>query len=295
MKISIKRHYYWTLGVLLCLTACEKKEVLPGNGQDTYMNFYNASEVLQQDGSLAANNLILINDSLKGQPQQPQFSGTDDFRQYPRHLTGTDAVIDVLYPPFAGLSYNVVYWMPFIADRYKFAYTSVNQTSLVDTTISLQPKTFTTQYLVESPAADNAYLVLNIPVERQGTSGKVRVQVVNLSPDFGPLEVYRTDNQGRRVTSTLPAALNTHAYTAYVDLDTTGASKTYNKIVLNFCKSGSSEVVLTKAVDAISSSTYSVVFQGFEKTTNRRIKTGNNEFQQVTVAPNLRVNVRRIF
>lgn len=291
--ITAMRKYYCLILAITLLAACEKKEVMPGNGQDTYVNFYNASEVLQQNFYLAMSNQIIINDSLQGQ-QQPQFSSTDDFRQYPRHLTGSDAVIDVINPP-AGSNYDVVYWMSFIAERYRFAYTSVNKTYLVDTTVSLQAKTFTTQYLVESPASDDAYRVLTIPVERTGSAGKVRVQVLNLSPDFGPLEVYRTDHEGNRVGNQLPSALGTDAHTPYVDLDTAGASKTYNKLILKFCKSGSSEVVLTAAVDAISNSAYAIVFQGFEHATDRRIKTSNSDYEQVTVSPNLRVNVRRIF
>lgn len=288
----MKKYYGLILAVTL-LTACEKKEVRPGDGLDTYVNFYNASEVLQQNFTLSESNQIIINDSLPDQ-RQPQFSSTDDFRQYPRHLTGSDAVIDVINPP-AGITYYVVYWMPFNADRYKFSYTSVAKTFLVDTTVSLQAKTFTTQYLVESPAADDAYRILTIPVERRGTAGKVRVQVLNLSPDFGPLEVYRSDHEGNRIGSQLPSALGTDAHTPYVELDTAEASKTYNKLILKFCKSGSSEVVLTAAVDAISNSVYSIVFQGFEKATDRRIKTSSSEYEQVTVSPNLRVNVRRVF
>lgn len=287
------RKYYCLILAVTLLTACEKKEVVPGDGQDTYVNFYNASEVLQQNISLAMSNKIIINDSLPGQ-QQPQFSSTDDFRQYPRHLTGTDAVIDAVNPP-AGINYNVVYWMPVNAEKYRFAYTSVNKTSLVDATVDLLPKTFTTQYLVESPAADNAYSILTVPVERTGTAGKVRVQLVNLSPDFGSLEVYRTDEAGNRVASQLPTALSATTYSPYVELDTAGASKTFNKLLLKFCKSGSNEVVLTRAVDAISGSSYSVVFQGFEKLTTRRIKISGSDYQQVSVSPNLRVNVRRIF
>lgn len=287
----MKRYYYWIVSFCL-LAACKKTDVTPGNGQEAYVNFYNASEVLQQNMSFSMNNQIIINDSLPGQVQ-PEFSPTDDFRQFPRHLTGS-AVIDAVYPP-AGLTYDVVYWMALTSNQYRFRYTSVNKTAITDTAVNLQPKSFTAQYLVESPQAENAYRMLNVPVERKGVPGKVRLQVINLSPDFGPLEVYRADQDGNRVSSQLPTALATDSYSSYVEVDTTGAAKTYNKILLKFCKSGTSEVVLTKAVDAISNSCYSIVFQGFERSTQRRLKTGNGDFETVTVSPNLRVNIRRTF
>lgn len=286
----MKKYYYWIVGCCL-LAACKKSDVTPGNGMEAYVNFYNASEVLQQNISLSMNNLIVINDSLPGQVQ-PQFSSTDDFRQFPRYLSAT--VVDVVYPP-AGLTYDVVYWMAFNSERYRFAYTSINKTQIADTAINLRAKTFATQYLVESPAADDAYRILTVPVERSGTAGKVRLQLINLSPDFGPLSVYRTDHEGNPVSSQLPTALSTNKYSSYVELDTTGISKTYNKIILKFAKSGSSEVLLTKAVEAVSNSCYSVVFQGFERSTRRRIKINDTDYRTVTVSPNIRVNVRRIF
>lgn len=288
----MKAYIYLFISIIFIIS-CKKEDVLPGNSQQTYVNFYNASEVLQQNGSLSTSNQILINGGLPGN-KQPQFSSTDDFRQFPRHVTGTDFVIDVLYPP-NDLAYNPVYWMAFIADRYEFTYTSTQNTPVADTAVSLMPKTFTTQYLVEATTADHAYRVISIPVERSGSAQKVRMQIINLSPDFGPLEVYRSDDQGNRIASSLPLAIDRLGYSSYVDVDTIGAAKTFNKILLSFCKSGTDEVVLTKAIPAIPNSNFSIVFQGFEKTTDRRIKTNETEYQSVRVSPNLRVNVRRIF
>lgn len=284
---------YWMAGLLLCLAACQKEEVITGNGRDTYINFYNASEVLQQYGAYSGENLIIINDTLPG-VKQPRFSASDDFRQFPSHFTGSELVVDVIYPP-AGATYNVVYWMPLIADASRFIYTSVNKTYLRDTVLNLLPKTFTTQYLVESPEADDAYRILTVPVERKGTSGKVRIQMLNLSPDLGPLEVFQTDQDGNRVNTNLPTGLSFGQYSPYAELDTAGASATFGRLTLKFSKSGSDEVFLSQAIDAISNSSYIIVFQGFEQETSRRIKISNHQYEQVTVAPNLRVNVRRVY
>lgn len=284
---------YWIAGLLLCLTACQKEDVITGNGQDTYINFYNASEVLQQHRAYSAENLIIINDTLSG-VGQPQFSPSDDFRQFPRHFTGSEIVADAIYPP-SGATYDVVYWMPLIADASRFIYTSVNKTYLKDTVLHLSPKTFSTQYLVESPEADDAYRILTVPVERKGTPGKVRIQVLNLSPDLGPLGVFQTDNNGNRVSTNLPTALSFGHYSPYAELDTAGASAAFDKLTLKFSKSGNGEAFLSRAIDAVPNSSYIIVFQGFEQETSRRIKTGDHQYEQVTVAPNLRVNVRRVY
>lgn len=284
---------YGMAGLLLCMIACRKEDVITGNGRDTYINFYNASEVLQQHAAYSGENLIIINDTLPD-VKQPQFSPSDDFRQFPRHFTGSELVVDAIYPP-AGATYNVVYWMPMIADASRFIYTSVNKTYLKDTVLNLSPKTFTTQYLVESPGADDAYRILTVPVERQGTPGKVRVQVLNLSPDLGPLEVFLADEDGNRVNTSLPTDLSFGQHSSYAELDTAGASATFGKLTLKFCKSGNDETLLGRAIDAVPNSSYIIVFQGFEQETSRRIKTGNHQYEQVMVAPNLRVNVRRVY
>lgn len=272
---------------IMCFAACSKSEdQVPGNGQDAYVNFCNASEVQQQNVLLAQQNRVIINDT-SWDNLQPEFMSDGDIRQYPRHLTGTDLAVDRIS--------GDIYWMAVIADSYKLTYTSINQTPLHDTTISVTPKSFTTQYLVESPATDNAYCIFTVPVERKGIAGKVRVQVMNLSPDFGPLEVYRTAQDGSRIPTALPSAIAYGTYSPYVELDTAGAAGTNGKLMLKFCKSGSDDVITTRAVDAVSNSSYTIVFQGFETETPRRIRTGEHEYQQVTVSPNLRVNMRRIF
>ena len=284
-------------GFILCLVACQKSaDILPGNGQDTYLNFYNASEVLQQNLAFSNNNLVIINDTVPGTKtlNQMRFSSTDDFRQYPRTVSGAELVNDPIGLPL-GTTYDVIYWKPIEAGSYRFIYTSLNKVYLKDTTIVVSPKSFTTQYLVESSIADDAYRILTVPEERKGTQGKVRIKVINLSPDFGSLEVYRADQNGNQIPAGLPTALRYGQNSSYAEIDTVGTAKTRGQLLLKFRKSGSDAVVLTRAVDAISNSSFVVVFQGFEKAANRRIKTGNQAVETVKVSPNLRVNVRRVF
>lgn len=276
--------------LVMSLSACKKNDISVADGQEAYINFYNASEVLQQNSAYSSENFIINNSFSK----QPVFSSIDDFRQFPRHLTASDRVVDVIYPP-AGITYDVVYWLPLTANTYQFAYTSVDKTVIADTSINVSPQSFTTQYLVESPLADHTYQTVTVPVERKGTKGKVRLQIINLSPDFGPLEVYQTDLSGKRISTELPASLPFGKYSNYVELDTAGAGSAFGKILLNFRKSGTDARILSKAIDAVSNSVFTLVFQGFEKNTSRRIKTGENTYGQVTVTANLRINTRRVY
>jgi len=285
---------YLAFAAALMLGACQKSgDIAPGNGQDAYLNFYNASEVLQQNMTLSANNLILINDTVPG-ANQLQFSQTDDFRQFPQTITGNQFNVDI-HPVPAGMNYNVVFWMPVLAGNHHITYTATKNADLKDTTVTISAKSFTTQYLVESPVSNDAYRVVTVPEERLGTAGKVRVKVINLSPDLGPMEVIRTDKDGNAILESLPAALKYGEHSPYADIDTAGISKTRGQLLLKFRKSGSNAVLLTKVIDAIPNTSFTMVLQGFEKETVRRIKTASQTFQTVTVNPNLRVNVRRIF
>ena len=279
------------------LSACSENvtDIVPGNDNVAYVNFYNAMEAAHQSlpsDSLGFYNMIYVNDSVPTAVFRnfPQFSESalDDKRQYPFHFTGTPYITDI-----AG-GYGDVFWMPITADTYKFIYTSRFKVFLKDTTVSLKPNTYTTQYITESPTTDSTYTVVTVPVEPKAVQGKVRVQIINLSTDWGAIDVYQVDADGKVLTSTLPVNLSFGAYSAYAELDTANADKN-NKLVLKFRKNGESAASLTTTVPAISGSTYTLVVQGFINETVRRIKKSNTRYISVDVMPDLRVNSRRMY
>lgn len=283
------------------LAACGKTDIAPGAAQEAYVNFYNASEVLLQ-GKLTKDNMVYVNDSISNEHFRnfPQFSNAPSlagFREYPIAVTvGPSSIAgnnQIAIPP--GIGYNPVFWLPVLGGDYRFIYTSVNKVYLQDTTLSLSPQSFVMQYLVESKEADDAYRIISVPVEHKPAEGKVRIQVVNLSPDIDELEVVRVDRNGNLVQESLPSSLAFGAYSTYADIDTAGSSHTGGQLILRFRKTGSTETLVPVGVPANPSSVFSLVFQGFETETVRRIKTKNDEYQQVKVTPNLRVNKRRTF
>lgn len=287
---------------LILFSGCQKQDdYAPNNGQIAYINFYNAADGLLQNGAISGFHRIYINDTLsKG--RIPGFSGSDNFRQYPFTVTGTNLSVDNLSVP-SDVTYNVVYWLPLKTDQYRFLYNSISadntrKGTIINTNTELKSESFTTQYLAESLESDTSYQILNVPVERKGTPAKVSIQVVNLCPDLGPLEVYREDSNGAKINEGLPATLASGAYSPYTELDTAGAQKNLGQLLLKIKKAGTTNVLFTVSVPAISKSSFTVVVQGFSSQTTRRIKSiqiSPSDFVQVTVEPNLRVNVRRVY
>lgn len=271
------------------LASCSESvdSIIPADGNIAYINFFNLSEVIRQstDYTLSHGNMVYVNDSVPNGNFKnfPQFAegNSDDVRAYPRHFTGTDVVVDYVS--------SGVYWMPIAADSYKFIFTSAGKVFLKDTTVTLAPDTYTTQYLVESPKADSAYTIVNVPVEPKAVEGKVRVQVVNLATDLGPVDVVQADDAGNEVASDLPQNLGFGSYNAqYTELDVATAGSN-NRLLLKFRKSGNSEDLQTFALTATSGSTYTLVLRGFEKSAVRRMKIGENQYATEEITPALRV------
>lgn len=285
----------YTLSVLLVNIAigCKKTEVVPGNGQEAYLNFYNASEVQQQNIALALSNHVVIDKqyTING---MGAFGADGDNRQFPHTPGIAQMTPDNLNLPI-GITYNHVFWLPMMSGSHHLAYTSDDRKiTLQAITETLQPKAFNMQYFVESPVADSLYNIFSFPVQQAGTPGKVRVQIVHLSPDLGPIEVYRADENGNKVDTDLPNTLVYGQGSSSIEIDTVGSSKTKQLILLKFLKKGSSDIALTSSIPAVSNSSFIVVLRGFEQSTVRKIKMKSG-YQTVTVNSNIRTNLRRIF
>lgn len=299
MKSAIlKLNYLMGLLGLILFSACSKQDsYMPNKGQIAYINFYHAADGLRQYGGFR----LYINDTTS-EERKLEYRGHNDFSQYPSTVTGTDLAVDYLGSP-SDVTYDVVYWLPLKTGSYHFLYNSISadnkiKGTVIDNNTNLQTQSFTTQYIMESLQSDTSYQVLNIPVERKGVPGKVRIQVVNLSPDLGPLEVYREDNNGSKINEGLPVELASGNYSAYTELDTAGAGNNLGQLLLKIRKAGSTDVLFTAPVPAISKSSFIVVVQGFASQTNRRIRNMQNsgpDFVQIAVDPKLRYNVRRVY
>lgn len=284
------------LMLMILLGAC-KKEIdtyIPGNGQEAYVNFYNSSEIIHQSSkiNLAENNMIYINDSVKNEFFQREFFQFSNLRlgnrQFPKMYSNWP---DVWGGP-GQIAGNQVYWQPMPpADFYRFIFTSVNKVFLKEITTPLSPKSFTTLYMVESPESEDAYTIVKVPVEPKGVKGKVKIQVVNLATDWGPIDVVMMDGKENVLNTNLPQNLGFGKYSVYTELDTQDANE-YKQLVLKIRQHGSENFTLITTIDAIPESTYTLVVKGFANETMRSIKTTNSENFRMQIVPNLRVQIR---
>lgn len=285
------------LGLVSCSENIEP--ALPAGGNIAYVNFVNMGEAFLYGAAdtLYRDNRLYINDSTGNAPFDnyndrsvypivfTSESGVD-IRQYPRHLTGISAVIDHRS--------GDIYWLPVHAGAYRFIFTSRDRTYLHTEHATLQKETYQALYLVESPETDSSYTVVSVPVEwNDRVEGSVTVQFVNLSPDAGEVEAYRVDAGGNETLTATPAPLAFGQYGTAV-LSTEGSQSTYNSILLRF-RTPSGGDLQSVAVPAENGAVYTVLLRGFDNPAERKIKKNNNEMAAVSILPDLRCSVRRVF
>lgn len=287
------------------LYACEEDtpDALPGDGQVAYVNFVNAAEVFLYGGneSLHWGNHVFINDTLDNFPfdnftgkygNSPFAFQTEASSEYvprvPLGLTSLSggAVLDIAYSDLT--------WLAVASGTYKIIYTSKNKTYLKTADVAVATQTYNVVYLTESPETDSSYAVIHAPiVQGDRKEGFVRVQLVNLATDAGEVEAYRVDVAGNEIASDLPSV--PFGEFADAELPIAGTEETFNRILINFRKRESSEVILSVSVPAESGAVYTLLLRGFINETVRKVKTDNQTSAWVTVLPDLRCSVSRVF
>ncbi|HCM19736.1 MAG TPA: hypothetical protein DIC46_02965, partial [Porphyromonadaceae bacterium] len=70
---------------------------------------------------------------------------------------------------------------------------------------------------------------------------------------------------------------------------------TYDKLLLRFRPAGGGGDLASISVPAESGAVYTVLLRGFANEASRRIKKDNENYAEVTIQPNLRVSLRRVF
>lgn len=281
--------------LIVAMVGCDKAEWVDTTA--AYINFYNASEVIQQNAVLMNNNMVFINDSLPNGTfdKFPQFRNLDvSQRQYPYTFSIYNTA-DIHTPS----TYQYVYYMAMQPDKYHFIYTGADKIFLHDTTLNLSVGSHTCLYLVESPE-DFAYHIVSVPEEREGIDGKVRVRVVHLSPDTEPVSIRRVyaDGSSKDVGY---SAVGFGGYTDYIALDTEGTEEQFHNIVLQLSLADApDDAVLTAAIPADAGSSYIVLLRGFQNPAERNLLRGYDNlgepvYQQYAVYANLRTALRRTY
>ena len=303
-KINNRKILFYCLltgAITILFSACKEDmdAVLPAGGNIAYVNFVNAAEVFLygQKDTLQWYNNLYINDSINN----PPFDNYNGNANYPFEFS-TEAKLAIRQCPgsFTANPYVTgggnadVYWLPLEGGDYHFIYTSKNKTYLYTAEENLKKDTYQVLYLVESPETDSSYTVVNVPVEhKERVEGRVMVQLVNLSPDAGEVEVYRVDANGNEMVTATTNALTFGQY-ASAEFSTEGTKDSYNSILLRFRTPGGSDRQ-SIAVPSNSGAVYTVLLRGFTQQTERRVKKDNQTMASVTVLPDLRCSIRRVF
>jgi hypothetical protein len=287
--------------ISVLFTACEENQdnKLPADGDIAYVNFVNAGEAFLYGlaDTLYRDNRLYVGDSVTNElfsnyngkvsyPAVFNYEPKLDIRQVPRHFTGLPGVVDN--------GQGDVYWLPVHAGNYRVIFTSRDRTYLRTSTKKLARQTYQVLYLVESPNTDSSYELVSVPIERKDRiEGKVTVQFVNLSPDAGPVEAYRVDAAGNEIALATSAPL---AFGQYVSTELTmeGTETTGNNILIRF-RRPDGEDLQAVSIPAGSGAVYSVLLRGFVEETMRWVKKNNETSVGVTVLPDLRCSVRRVF
>lgn len=293
---------YLLLLPLLMAVACKKNED-NGSKPSAYINFFNAAEVLQADnGTMKKDNMVYIYDPESNQFNNnfkvfPVFNAINgiDRRQFPDAVSnGMGGTIE-----FTSSHYWYLYYMGIAPGSYRFVYTGEHKQPLQETTLDIKKDSYTQLYLAEDPAGDDSYRIVAVPDERLGIPGKVRVQVVHLSPDTAPISIGRITADGHNNTAGFPAQLPFGKATGYATLDTLGAAKQFNNIIVQLVMATTpNQPLFTVSLPAENAASYTIVVRGFRETTQRRIITGYDSakqpiYLQKTISPNLRINLRR--
>lgn len=301
MKPQKNIYNYLLLATIFLFGACSKMEDY-GRRPSAYVNFYNAAEVLQQNGNQQNNNMVYINDSVSNQAYSsknfpifsPTYAVTTVPRQYPLQTTDGPTGSIVVLPT----AYQYMYYMALKPDSYRFIFTGNDKVFWQETKLTLAENSLTQLYLTED-IQQNQYRIVAVPDERTGIPGKVRVQVVHLSADTEPLQIARLTVNSNTGTPAFPTPLTFGSYSEYVALDTTGASKQFNQIVLQLSPASTpNQGLLTVSIPAEAGGSFTVLICGLRNEAKRSAITGHGAggqpvFTDYTVNANLRTVVRR--
>lgn len=292
--VDIKQSIFISLIVMLILSAC-KKEITPLeagviNSPSAALNFYSASDLQYNLGS---NRYVFIDravDTASLNPAVPYFSNINpiDLQEYPISNLTYDA-------------YNFISYVRITAGNHHIVFTDGNRETIKDTVLNLADTSYTSLYLTDAghngePAS---YRLLASPEEHKGVPGRVRMRVVNLSPDVGSISCYLQNANGTILFSPLPQQLAFGTASPYLELDTAGAYRGKLNLQIIADKDPLHSFLFTQ-ITANPGHSYVVIIKGFYQPTTRLVPTGKNpdgsiKYQAVAISPNLRVNIRQSY
>lgn len=194
----------------------------------------------------------------------------------------------------SGLPYTRVLYMHLAAGSHRLRFTNPERAVIVDTTLGLGGNQNTVLYLTDS-LQHNMHVVA-VDESAPGVAGAVRIRVVQLSPDVGPLGAFVFSDTGTVVRSNLPQAVAYDSVTPYIVLDPSLASSDGNVYVSFFAGGDSANVVATAVVPFSVNRSYHVVVEGLANPETFTYPDPANPGQTITdpLAPSIAAYVRAV-
>jgi hypothetical protein len=281
--------------VSLVVTSCSKEvtPVEPGGKEEAAFNFYCASSVLNGLSNGAAPIYLNAKDYDPAKRFIPQL---DPFPYFSFGLSNAKHE-----SPSLSNNFGSVMYLRHVAGANRFIFTDTTRNKIADTVIDAISHSRNILYLIDQPMPDNSvaqYTVLHVEDDAIGAEGKVKLRVINLSPDAGSLDIVARKRNGDWLRSPLPNELSFKNFSDYILLDTTGIGDN-GQIVLNVLSSNQ-EAILSTGIPAITGASYTLVIEGFRNGTTRRIPTRKRpddsfEYTSVTIPANLKTSIRRMY
>lgn len=303
--MKAKTKYFHLLEIILIcillqtLMGC-KKEVIPISNANEIarINFFDASEVFN---AIGRDNYIYINDSVPSDNFRngfPKFRRMDRNDPHGRTFPGSGYMhpnITINVHNANSNLYHNVYWFPMQQGEYKFIFSTDEKVFAKDTTLKFDPKQYYAVYLLDDPNNDGAFNVLSFPEDIKVTEGKVRLRVIHLSPDLGGVRIIRNDVEGKVKKENFPEVLNYRDVTDYIEIDTTGASKSHGNILLGLTDAKNPDHMhKMQIIPADPGSTYVLLIKGHQNQTQRKLIQKDGTYRLIRIIPNIRTLLRRL-
>ncbi|HWZ58341.1 MAG TPA: DUF4397 domain-containing protein [Gemmatimonadaceae bacterium] len=218
---------------------------------ETQFNFHTASIGLGNwpcGCSYVPYDFIYIDQFDTTRTDDPYFNGA--FDSYPIDPNAHSGI-----PLFERIEY-----MREAAGAHRFRFTNFNHGVVVDTTLALAASANTVIYLTDSIGV--RYHVMLVDESTPGPANSVRMRVLNLSPDAGPVSAYVVASSGTFLWSNLPQQVAYGTISPYVTVDPSVVASDGNVYLKFFGGTDTAQTVAAATVPFTPGRSYHVVVEG---------------------------------
>lgn len=285
----------------LLFSSCSQFEPeLPGNQGGTAVNYYGFSDAISQLKTDVGNEIASSTIRIYVNEWDSAYFNSVSF-QFPPTLSNFYPDGTTYWPYATSITNSTEMYQRIEAGGNTFVFEDYTQTYVKETRFAMEPQKWYTLYFADSLRAGNDTLAFSsflAEEPREASPGKVRLRLVNLSPDAGKvqLRVKRLDDSYIDGID-IPEAAYAQA-SPYIEVDTTGISA-YGQISLDVLDENGI-VIAASGADINPSGNFHIVLLGYRNQTSvvmnyKILPSGAMLYRKTTITPNLRVAARRMY